>query len=110
MIFAASKRVATATEISAFAAMYAIVVGRLVFGELGLKTAAHSFVQAATRSGLVLFIVAPRNRSPSSSPCSKCACVGEMCCRCRACTDWLFMLLSIAVLIVMGSVLEAPRH
>src|SRR6476661_10984556 len=49
---------ATATEISAFAAVYAIVIGSLVFRELGLKSAAQCFVHAATRSGLVLFIVA----------------------------------------------------
>ena len=49
---------ATATEISAFAALYAVVVGSLVFRELSLRTAADSFIQAATRSGLVLFIVA----------------------------------------------------
>src|SRR5437868_743149 len=49
---------ATATEISAFAALYAIVVGIVVFRELGLKSAAQCFVHAATRSGLVLFIVA----------------------------------------------------
>ena len=49
---------ATATEISAFAVVYALVVGSIVFRELSFKTAAHSFVQSATRSGLVLFIVA----------------------------------------------------
>ncbi|MBV9564866.1 MAG: TRAP transporter large permease subunit, partial [Bradyrhizobium sp.] len=49
---------ATATEISAFAAVYAIVVGSVLFRELSVRAAAHSFIQAATRSGLVLFIVA----------------------------------------------------
>src|SRR6185503_3492650 len=49
---------ATATEISAFAVVYAIVVGIVVFRELGVKSAAQCFVHAATRSGLVLFIVA----------------------------------------------------
>src|SRR5690242_2395365 len=34
---------ATATEISAFAALYAIVIGSVVFRELGLKSAAQSF-------------------------------------------------------------------
>src|SRR5450432_225921 len=59
MIFAGFKSgFATATEISAFAAVYAIVIGSLVFRELNFQTAMHSFVQAATRSGLVLFIVA----------------------------------------------------
>jgi TRAP-type C4-dicarboxylate transport system permease small subunit len=42
---------ATATEISAFAVVYAIIVGSIVFRELSFKTAAHSFVQSATRSG-----------------------------------------------------------
>ena len=56
---AASRRgFATATEISAFAALYALVVGGAVFRELGWRAAARSFVHAATRSGLVLFIVA----------------------------------------------------
>ena len=49
---------ATATEISAFAALYALVVGGVVFRELGPRAALRSFVNAATRSGLVLFIVA----------------------------------------------------
>ena len=50
--------VATATEISAFAALYALLVGGVAFRELGPRAAARSFVRAATRSGLVLFIVA----------------------------------------------------
>src|SRR6266436_6024795 len=59
MIFAGFKSgFATATEISAFAALYAIVVGSVMFRELSLGAATHSFIQAATRSGLVLFIVA----------------------------------------------------
>src|SRR5439155_50769 len=45
---------ATATEISAFAVVYAIIVGSIVFRDLSFRTAAHSFVQSATRSGLVL--------------------------------------------------------
>ena len=58
MIFGGFKSgFATATEISAFAVLYALVVGGVVFRELGWRAAAQSFVQAATRSGLVLFIV-----------------------------------------------------
>jgi len=109
MIFAGFKSgFATATEISAFAAMYAIVVGRLVFGELGFKTAAHSFVQAATRSGLVLFIVAAAQSLAFILTLQQVPhTVGEMMLSLSAAHGtWLFMLLSIAVLIVMGSVLE----
>jgi TRAP-type C4-dicarboxylate transport system permease large subunit len=55
---------ATATEISAFAALYALTVGAVIFRELSFKAAIRAFVLAATRSGLVLFIVAAANLSP----------------------------------------------
>jgi tripartite ATP-independent transporter DctM subunit len=99
---------ATATEISAFAVVYAIVIGALVFRELGFRTAAASFVQAATRSGLVLFIVAAAQSLAFVLTLQQVPhAVGEMMLALSASHGtWLFMLLSIAVLIVMGSVLE----
>jgi tripartite ATP-independent transporter DctM subunit len=99
---------ATATEISAFAVIYAIVIGAAVFGELSFKTAAASFVQAATRSGLVLFIVAAAQSLAFVLTLQQVPhAVGEMMLALSgAHGTWLFMLLSIAVLIVMGSVLE----
>jgi len=109
MIFAGFKSgFATATEISAFAAVYAIVIGSLVFRELSFGNAAHSFVQAATRSGLVLFIVAAAQSLAFVLTLQQVPhAVGEMMLSLSgAHGTWLFMLLSIAVLIVMGSVLE----
>jgi tripartite ATP-independent transporter DctM subunit len=109
MIFAGFKSgFATATEISAFAAVYAIVIGSLVFRELGLKSAANSFVQAATRSGLVLFIVAAAQSLAFILTLQQVPhVVGDMMLSLSSAHGtWLFMLLSIAVLIVMGSVLE----
>jgi tripartite ATP-independent transporter DctM subunit len=109
MIFAGFKSgFATATEISAFAVLYAIVVGSLVFRELSLKSAAHSFVQAATRSGLVLFIVAAAQSLAFILTLQQVPhAVGEMMLSLSGSHGtWLFLLLSIAVLIVMGSVLE----
>ena len=109
MIFAGFKSgFATATEISAFAAVYAIVIGSLVFRELSFKTAAHSFVQAATRSGLVLFIVAAAQSLAFILTLQQVPhAVGDMMLSLSGMHGtWLFMLLSIAVLIVMGSVLE----
>jgi tripartite ATP-independent transporter DctM subunit len=99
---------ATATEISAFAAAYAIVVGSVMFRELGPKAAAASFVQAATRSGLVLFIVAAAQSLAFILTLQQVPhMVGEFMLSLSATGGaWLFMLLSIAVLIVMGSVLE----
>ena len=43
--------IATATEISAFAAMYALVVGGVVFRELGPRAAMRSFVQCGDPLG-----------------------------------------------------------
>ena len=99
---------ATATEISAFAVVYAIVVGSIVFRELSFKTAAHSFVQSATRSGLVLFIVAAAQSLAFVLTLQQVPhAVGDLMLSLSGSHGvWLFMLLSIAVLIVMGSVLE----
>jgi tripartite ATP-independent transporter DctM subunit len=109
MIFAGFKSgFATATEISAFAVVYAIIVGSIVFRELSFRTATHSFVQAATRSGLVLFIVAAAQSLAFILTLQQVPhAVGDMMLSLSgAHGTWLFMLLSIAVLIVMGSVLE----
>jgi tripartite ATP-independent transporter DctM subunit len=99
---------ATATEISAFAVVYAIVVGSIVFRELSFRTAAHSFVQAATRSGLVLFIVAAAQSLAFVLTLQQVPhAVGDLMLSLSGSQGvWLFMLLSIVVLIVMGSVLE----
>jgi tripartite ATP-independent transporter DctM subunit len=109
LIFAGFKSgFATATEISAFAALYAIVVGSVMFRELSPKAAAHCFVQAATRSGLVLFIVAAAQSLAFILTLQQVPhAVGDMMLALSKTNGvWLFMLLSIVVLIVMGSVLE----
>jgi tripartite ATP-independent transporter DctM subunit len=99
---------ATATEISAFAVVYAIIVGSIVFRELSFRTAMHSFVQSATRSGLVLFIVAAAQSLAFVLTLQQVPhAVGDLMLSLSGSHGvWLFMLLSIAVLIVMGSVLE----
>jgi tripartite ATP-independent transporter DctM subunit len=99
---------ATATEISAFAALYALAIGGLAFRELGLRAAFATFAHAASRSGLILFIVAaaqalgfvltlqqvPHALAEALSTLS----LGH--------GSALFLLSSIAILVVMGSVLE----
>lgn len=99
---------ATATEISAFAVAYALVVGSVVFRELSFTSAAHSFVQGATRAGLVLFIVAAAQSLAFTLTLQQVPhAVGDfMLGLSKTSGTWLFILLAIAVLIVMGSVLE----
>jgi tripartite ATP-independent transporter DctM subunit len=109
MIFAGFKSgFATATEISAFAAVYALAVGSAMFGELGFKAAVNSFIQAATRSGLVLFIVAAAQSLAFILTLQQVPhMLGDLLLALSSAHGtWLFVLLSIAVLIVMGSVLE----
>lgn len=99
---------ATATEISAFAALYAIVVGAAMFRELSWAQAARCFAHAATRSGLVLFIVAAAQSLAFVLTLQQVPhAVAEMMVDLsRTSGTWMFLLLSIAILIVMGSVLE----
>src|SRR3954466_8803409 len=99
---------ATATGISAFAVAYALVVGSVVFRELSCTGAAHSFVQGATRAGLVLFIVAAAQSLAFTLTLQQVPhAVGDfMLGLSKTSGTWLFILLAIGVLIVMGSVLE----
>ncbi len=99
---------ATATEISAFAALYALVVGGIAFRELRPAAAARTFVHAATRSGLVLFIVASAQAVAFLLTLQQIphALAELMVSLSSANGHWLFMLLSILILVVMGSVLE----
>ena len=109
MIFGGFKSgFATATEISAFAALYALVVGGIAFGQLGISTTIHSFVQSANRSGLVLFIVAAAQALAFVLTLQQVPHVmgDALVALSQTSGTWLFMLLAIAILIVMGSVLE----
>jgi len=100
--------IATATEISAFAALYALLVGGAAFRELGPRAAARSFVNAATRSGLVLFIVAAAQALAFVLTLQQVphALAEAMVALSQNAGPWLFLLLSILILIVMGSILE----
>src|SRR3954468_23782284 len=99
---------ATATEISAFAALYAIVVGSLMFRELGWRAAVRSFTQSAIRSGLIMFIVAAAQSLAFVLTLQQVPhMLGDALVHLsQSSGTWLFMLLSIAIVIVMGSVLE----
>jgi tripartite ATP-independent transporter DctM subunit len=100
--------IATATEISSFAALYALLVGGLAFRELGPRAAARSFVNAATRSGLVLFIVAAAQSLSFVLTLQQIpqGLAHAMIALSHLGGAWLFLPLSILILIVMGSVLE----
>jgi len=109
MIFIGFKSgFATATEVSAFAALYALVVGGLVFRELNFREAMNSFIQASSRAGLVLFIVATAQSLAFALTLQQIPhALGDLLITLSAQHGiWMFLLLSIFILIVMGSVLE----
>ena len=109
MIFVGFKSgFATATEVSAFAALYAIVVGSLVFKEMSWTSLYSCFVHSASRAGLVLFIVSTAQSLAFVLTLQQIPhALGELLVSLSASHGtWVFLLLSIAILIVMGSVLE----
>lgn len=50
--------IATSTEVSAFAVVYALVAGSLAFRELTLRAVVQLFVRSASMAGGILFIIA----------------------------------------------------
>jgi tripartite ATP-independent transporter DctM subunit len=99
---------ATATEISAFAVAYAVVTGALAFRETSWRGLGRVLRHAAVRSGMVLFIVAAAQSLAYVLTLQQIPhAIAELLVSISASHgSWLFLLLSIAILIVMGSVLE----
>jgi len=100
--------IATSTEISAFAVVYAIVVGRLAFRELTLRKTVKMFIDIAAMSGVLLFIVACATslsyvltiQMIPQQIAELLVSIGQS----RG--SLIFLLLTIFILIVFGAVLE----
>jgi tripartite ATP-independent transporter DctM subunit len=99
---------ATATEISAFAVVYALAVGGVLFREMTWRSAGRVMRHAAVRSGMVLFIVAAAQSLAYVLTLQQIPhTIAEVLVTLSAAHGaWLFLVLSILILIVMGSVLE----
>ncbi len=100
--------VATPTEVSAVAVVYALLVGGLAFRETSLRSFADFLVRSASLSGMILFIIASAevlsylltvNLVPQHMAAAL-AGVGT------SAGPWLFLLIAMVMLTVMGSVLE----
>jgi len=100
--------VATSTEVSAFAVVYALIVGGLAFRELSWRKVYKLFVDSAALSGTILFIVASASSlsfalTIEQIPQSLAAAMIDVG---HTYGTWLFMLISIGLLVVFGAVLE----
>ena len=100
--------VATSTEVSAFAVIYALIAGSVVFRELSLRALAQLFVRSASMAGSILFIVA------SASSLSFALTIEQipqmmsttMVAFAHQYGSTMFILLSVLMMIVFGAVLE----
>ena len=99
---------ATATEIGAFAVVYALVVGAIAFRELTVGAVLRLFVASATLSGMILFVVAASQTVAFSLTIQQVphALADAMIALSHGGGAWLFMIASILILIVMGAALE----
>jgi len=100
--------VATSTEVSAFAVIYALVAGSVVFRELSLGGLARLFVKSASMAGSILFIVAAASslsfaltieQIPQQVSASIVAFAHQY-------GSISFIVLAVAMMVVFGAVLE----
>lgn len=97
---------ATPTEVSAFAAAYGLFIAVVLYRETGLRDFSAMVAEAATASGMVLFTLAAAQSfswvlSAAELPHRLAEFVTA-----SASGPWLFLLVSVVALIVLGSLLE----
>lgn len=99
---------ATATEASAFAALYALVTGTTAIRELSWSKCVKVFKESAARAGTIMFIIAAAQSFAYTLTLEQLphALAELMTSLAQTHGAWLFMLVSIVILVVMGAVLE----
>jgi tripartite ATP-independent transporter DctM subunit len=100
--------VATSTEVSAFAVIYALVAGSLAFRELSVADLARLFVRSASMAGSILFIVAAASSLSFALTIEQIPQLvsGSMIAFAHQYGSTMFILLSVLMMIVFGAVLE----
>jgi tripartite ATP-independent transporter DctM subunit len=98
--------VATPTEVSSFAVIYGLVLAGLLYRQLDFKTFVRSVIDCASVSGMVLFILGGATSFAWILTIAQLPhrLVGLLTGAHQS--QWVFMLASILLLIVAGSVLE----
>jgi len=100
--------VATSTEVSAFAVIYALVAGSLAFRELSVADLGRLFVRSASMAGSILFIVAAASSLSFALTIEQIPQLvsGTMVTFAHQYGSTMFILLSVLLMIVFGAVLE----
>jgi tripartite ATP-independent transporter DctM subunit len=99
--------IATPTEISSVAVFYGLVLSAFLYRELTFKKLWSTVSDTAVKGGMILFITS----TASSFAWTMTAAgvpreIAELMISIAGKTDWLFMLTSLLILIVMGALLE----
>jgi tripartite ATP-independent transporter DctM subunit len=100
--------IATSTEVSSFAVVYALVVGWLAFRELTVRSVARLFVRSASMAGGILFIVAAASSLSFALTIQQIPqylsefMVGFA----HSYGSTMFVMLSVLIMIVFGAILE----
>ncbi len=100
--------VATSTEVSAFAVIYALVAGSLAFRELSVADLGRLFVRSASMAGSILFIVAAASSLSFALTIEQIPQLvsSTMINFAHQYGSTMFILLSVLLMIVFGAVLE----
>jgi tripartite ATP-independent transporter DctM subunit len=100
--------VATSTEVSAFAVIYALVVGGLAFRELTVRALAQLFVRSASMAGGILFIVAAASSVSFALTIEQIPQLvsGALIAFAHQYGSTMFLIVSVAIMITFGAVLE----
>jgi tripartite ATP-independent transporter DctM subunit len=100
--------IATSTEVSAFAVIYALVVGGLAFREMNLSDIAKLFMRSASMAGGILFIVAAASSVSYALTIEQIPqfVSGTMIAFAHQYGSGMFLLLSVLVMVIFGAVLE----
>ncbi|MEK6347244.1 MAG: TRAP transporter large permease subunit [Burkholderia sp.] len=100
--------IATSTEVSAFAVVYALLVGWLAFRELTPRSIARVFVRSASMASSILFIVAAASSVSFALTIEQIPALvsDSMIAFAHQYGPTMFILLSVLLMIVFGAVLE----
>jgi tripartite ATP-independent transporter DctM subunit len=100
--------VATSTEVSAFAVVYALVVGGLAFREMSPRSVAQLFMRSASMAGGILFIVAAASSVSFALTIEQIPQLvsSALIAFAHHYGSSMFLLLSVLVMVIFGAVLE----
>lgn len=100
--------VATSTEVSAFAVVYALIAGSLAFRELSLKGVAQLFVRSASMAGSILFIVAAASSLSFALTIEQIPQLvsASMIAFAQTWGSTMFILLAVTMMVIFGAILE----